>query len=245
MPVPLTLKVYKGTPSSGPRSSSRDIIKIGRLSSAHLCLEDEKVSRIHSVIEVSPDGALSIIDMGSVEGPSSTASGEQGRAGLGRRVSALAASGWCSRFLQPQVFTPRRPGCSAALPSPRRWRFRARPRSPARPWPPQPRRSRPVPRRPARLRPLRMDQGPVPATVRDCGARRPRLSPAAAPHDAATAEGVEFRLFWDTTLSARPSGTAPPSSRSADTKRCAFQVPADKLPVRSSGGLPPRAIALS
>src|SRR5262249_9292858 len=46
----------------------RDIIKIGRLSSAHLCLDDEKVSRIHSVIEVGPDGALSIIDMGSVEG---------------------------------------------------------------------------------------------------------------------------------------------------------------------------------
>src|SRR5262249_39293438 len=43
-------------------------IKIGRLSSAHLCLDDEKVSRIHSVIEVGPDGALSIIDMGSVEG---------------------------------------------------------------------------------------------------------------------------------------------------------------------------------
>src|SRR5262249_32268635 len=46
----------------------RDIIKIGRLASAHLCLDDEKVSRIHSVIEVGPDGALSIIDMGSVEG---------------------------------------------------------------------------------------------------------------------------------------------------------------------------------
>ena len=46
----------------------RDIIKIGRLASAHLCLDDDKVSRIHSVIEVAPDGKLSIIDMGSVEG---------------------------------------------------------------------------------------------------------------------------------------------------------------------------------
>ena len=68
MPVPLTLKVYKGDQLIATREYDRDIIKIGRLASAHLCLDDEKVSRIHSVIEVSPNGALSIIDMGSVEG---------------------------------------------------------------------------------------------------------------------------------------------------------------------------------
>lgn len=68
MPVPLTLKVFKGETLVSSKDFERDIIKIGRLSSAHLCLEDEKVSRIHSVIEVSTDGTLSIIDMGSVEG---------------------------------------------------------------------------------------------------------------------------------------------------------------------------------
>ncbi len=68
MPVPLTLKVYKGDQLIATKEYDRDIIKIGRLSSAHLCLDDEKVSRIHSVIEVAPNGALSIIDMGSVEG---------------------------------------------------------------------------------------------------------------------------------------------------------------------------------
>jgi TonB family protein len=68
MPVALTLKVFKGEELIATREFDRDIIKIGRLSSAHLCLEDEKVSRIHSVIEVGADGALSIIDMGSVEG---------------------------------------------------------------------------------------------------------------------------------------------------------------------------------
>ncbi len=68
MPVPLTLKVFKGEELVATREFERDIIKIGRLSSAQLCLEDEKVSRIHSVIEVGADGALSIIDMGSVEG---------------------------------------------------------------------------------------------------------------------------------------------------------------------------------
>ena len=68
MPVPLTLKVYKGDQLIATKEYDRDIIKIGRLSSAHLCLEDEKVSRIHSVIEVAADGTLAIIDMGSVEG---------------------------------------------------------------------------------------------------------------------------------------------------------------------------------
>ncbi|HEX8823341.1 MAG TPA: adventurous gliding motility protein GltG [Archangium sp.] len=68
MPVPLTLKVFKGDTLVTSKDFERDIIKIGRLASAHLCLEDEKVSRIHSVIEVAADGSLSIIDMGSVEG---------------------------------------------------------------------------------------------------------------------------------------------------------------------------------
>jgi pSer/pThr/pTyr-binding forkhead associated (FHA) protein len=68
VPVPLTLKVFKSGALVASRDYDRDIIKIGRLASAHLCLDDDKVSRIHSVIEVSPDGRLSIIDMGSVEG---------------------------------------------------------------------------------------------------------------------------------------------------------------------------------
>ncbi len=68
MAVPLTLKVFKGDAMVAAKDYDRDIIKIGRLASAHLCLDDDKVSRIHSVIEVAPDGKLSIIDMGSVEG---------------------------------------------------------------------------------------------------------------------------------------------------------------------------------
>ena len=68
MSVPLTLKVFKGEAMVAAKDYDRDIIKIGRLATAHLCLDDDKVSRIHSVIEVAPDGKLSIIDMGSVEG---------------------------------------------------------------------------------------------------------------------------------------------------------------------------------
>src|SRR5512138_3657564 len=68
MPTPITLKVFRGNELVRTEQFNREIIKIGRLASAHLCLEDDKVSRIHSVIEVSPDGAISIIDMGSAEG---------------------------------------------------------------------------------------------------------------------------------------------------------------------------------
>jgi hypothetical protein len=67
MAHPVTLKVYRGEELVRTERFTRDIIKIGRLSSAHLCLEDERISRIHSVIEVGPEG-LSIIDMGSAEG---------------------------------------------------------------------------------------------------------------------------------------------------------------------------------
>jgi FHA domain-containing protein len=68
MPTPITLKVFRGDDLLRTEQFNREIIKIGRLASAHLCLDDEKISRIHSVIEVGPDGAISIIDMGSAEG---------------------------------------------------------------------------------------------------------------------------------------------------------------------------------
>ena len=54
MSVPLTLKVFKGDAMVAAKDYDRDIIKIGRLASAHLCLDDDKVSRIHSVIEAPP-----------------------------------------------------------------------------------------------------------------------------------------------------------------------------------------------
>jgi predicted component of type VI protein secretion system len=66
-PTSLILEVYRGDELVRTERFTREIIKIGRLSSAHLCLDDERISRIHSVIEVGQDGA-SIIDMGSAEG---------------------------------------------------------------------------------------------------------------------------------------------------------------------------------
>jgi FHA domain-containing protein len=69
MPIPLKLTVYKGSDLVGEHRFDRDIVKIGRLASAHLKLDDTKVSRIHAVIEATSDGQYySIIDMGSTEG---------------------------------------------------------------------------------------------------------------------------------------------------------------------------------
>jgi TonB family protein len=68
VPVPLTLKVFKGEQLISSKDFDRDLIKIGRLASAHLTIDDEKVARIHAVIDVSPDGTLSVTDMGTVEG---------------------------------------------------------------------------------------------------------------------------------------------------------------------------------
>ncbi|HET9554142.1 MAG TPA: FHA domain-containing protein, partial [Anaeromyxobacteraceae bacterium] len=68
MATPITLKVFRGAELLRTEQFTRDIIKIGRLATAHLSLDDDRISRVHSVIEVSPEGAISIIDMGSVEG---------------------------------------------------------------------------------------------------------------------------------------------------------------------------------
>jgi hypothetical protein len=68
MATPITLKVFRGEELLRSEQFNREIIKIGRLASAHLVLDDDRISRIHSVIEVAPDGAISIIDMGSAEG---------------------------------------------------------------------------------------------------------------------------------------------------------------------------------
>ena len=68
MATPLTLKVFRGTELLRTEVFNREIIKIGRLATAHLSLDDDRISRVHAVIEVSPEGAVSIIDMGSAEG---------------------------------------------------------------------------------------------------------------------------------------------------------------------------------
>jgi len=66
--TPLRLRVFRAGLQIDCKDFDCSIIKIGRLSAAQLCLDDDKVSRIHAVIDVAVDGTFSIIDMGSVEG---------------------------------------------------------------------------------------------------------------------------------------------------------------------------------
>jgi len=68
MGTPLTFKVYRGDELLRTEQFARDVIKIGNLSSAHLRLEGEEVSRVHAVIEVAPDGRVSVIDMSGAAG---------------------------------------------------------------------------------------------------------------------------------------------------------------------------------
>jgi TonB family protein len=46
----------------------QDVVKVGKLGSSHLKLDDASVSRIHAVIERSVDGAYNVIDLGSATG---------------------------------------------------------------------------------------------------------------------------------------------------------------------------------
>jgi hypothetical protein len=68
MARPIGIRIHKGADLIDTQLFERDIIKIGRLASAHLRLEDPKVSRIHAVIEVGDNKDAAIIDMGSAEG---------------------------------------------------------------------------------------------------------------------------------------------------------------------------------
>ncbi len=66
-PAPLKISVHKDGRPILEQSFQRSVIKLGRLGSAHIRLEDPAVSRIHAVLEASKDG-FNLIDMGSAEG---------------------------------------------------------------------------------------------------------------------------------------------------------------------------------
>src|SRR5256885_4096372 len=46
----------------------QDIVRIGKLSSSHLQIQDPAVSRVHAVIEVAATGDIYLIDLGSSNG---------------------------------------------------------------------------------------------------------------------------------------------------------------------------------
>ena len=66
--VPLIFEIYKGGQLVRKETLNQDIVKIGKLSSSHLRLEDENVSRMHAVIEVTGPQEIFVVDLGSTKG---------------------------------------------------------------------------------------------------------------------------------------------------------------------------------
>ncbi|MBV8762552.1 MAG: FHA domain-containing protein, partial [Deltaproteobacteria bacterium] len=63
----LTFRIYRGTQLLREETLGQQVIKIGKVSSAHLRLEDESISRMHAIIE-RQGGEVSLIDLGSTRG---------------------------------------------------------------------------------------------------------------------------------------------------------------------------------
>ncbi len=67
--IPLTFRILRGDEAVRTETLTQSPIKIGKLSSSHLRIEDdESVSRMHAVIEVSSASDITIIDLGSTKG---------------------------------------------------------------------------------------------------------------------------------------------------------------------------------
>jgi TonB family protein len=66
--LPIKFQVFKGNQLLKEEMLSEPIIKIGKLSSSTLRLEEETVSRMHAVIEVDGSGVPQLIDLGSTRG---------------------------------------------------------------------------------------------------------------------------------------------------------------------------------
>ncbi|MFK7992148.1 MAG: AgmX/PglI C-terminal domain-containing protein [Sandaracinaceae bacterium] len=66
--VPITFQIFEGDKVSRTETLTQDIIKVGKLPSSHLRIEDDNVSRMHAVIEVTSPSEIFIIDLGSAAG---------------------------------------------------------------------------------------------------------------------------------------------------------------------------------
>lgn len=63
----VTLKVFSGGQCIATHRMARELVKIGRLPTSHLRLEDEAIARMHAVLEVSGN-ELRVVDLGSATG---------------------------------------------------------------------------------------------------------------------------------------------------------------------------------
>jgi TonB family protein len=73
--VPIKFQIFKGNQLVREEVLKESVIKIGKLASSHLRLDDETVSRMHAVVEVVGPGKVELIDLGSTRG--TTVNGER------------------------------------------------------------------------------------------------------------------------------------------------------------------------
>src|SRR6185295_10421445 len=66
--VPIKFQIYKGDALVREETLAQDVIKVGKLASSHLRIDDETVSRMHAVIEITGPDEIHIIDLGSTRG---------------------------------------------------------------------------------------------------------------------------------------------------------------------------------
>lgn len=64
----IRFSVYRGAELIGEHTFQRDVINIGKLSRSHLRLDDDNISRMHAVVEVTRTGEVDIADLGSTNG---------------------------------------------------------------------------------------------------------------------------------------------------------------------------------
>jgi TonB family protein len=67
-PIPIRFQIFRGDQLVREESLNEPVIKIGKLASSHLRLDDETVSRMHAVLEVTGPGEIQLIDLGSTRG---------------------------------------------------------------------------------------------------------------------------------------------------------------------------------
>ena len=66
--IPMTFRIYKGDELVRTEQLTQEIIKVGVHPSSHLRIDDDTVSRMHAVIEVTGPDEIFIIDLGSASG---------------------------------------------------------------------------------------------------------------------------------------------------------------------------------
>src|SRR5262245_18954244 len=73
--VPIKFEIYKGDQLIREEVLAQSPIKVGKLASSDLRLDDETVSRMHGVIEATGPGDVHVVDLGSTRG--TTVNGER------------------------------------------------------------------------------------------------------------------------------------------------------------------------